>query len=160
MNSIDRRRLLKLAGAGSAVAATAALPMVGQVSTPTQAGPQQPTLFGFRATLGLPQSPLPSYATYVVEGSLDLLNGAGLITSRVLAGHPGDPSEIGLPGMARIIKVTQVESNGAHVDVRGVIEDRAQLQPDESPEVQMTIDRVQGVVLAPFGGRVVTLAIT
>jgi hypothetical protein len=164
MNSIDRRRLLKLAGAGSAVAATAALPMVGQVSqpaqTPPQAGPQQPALFGFRATLGLPQSPLPNYATYVVEGSLDLLNGTGLITSRVLAGHPGDPSEIGLPGMARIIKVTQVESNGTQVDLRGVIEDRGQLQPGESPEVQMSIDRTQGTVLAPFGGRMVSLALT
>jgi hypothetical protein len=158
MNSIDRRRLLKLAGAGSAVAATAGLPMVGQVATQTQTGPE-PTLFGFRATLGLPQAPLPSYATYVVEGSLDLLSGTGLITSRVLAGHPGDPSEIGLPGTARIIKVTQVESNGAQVDVRGVIEDRAQLQPGESPQVQMSIDRAQGVLLAPFGGRVVTLAL-
>ena len=158
MNSIDRRRLLKLAGAGSAVAATAALPMVGQSQAPTQTSPQA-TPFGFRATLGLPQFPLPSYATYVVEGTLDLLSGTGLITSRVLAGHPGDPSEIGLPGTARIIKVTQAESKGTQVDVRGVIEDRAQLQPGESPQVQMTIDRAQGVLLAPFGGRVVSLAL-
>jgi hypothetical protein len=155
MNSIDRRRLLKLAGAGSAVAATTALPLVRQRAE--QAG-SAGSVFGFRATLGLPQAPLPSYATYVIEGSIDLLSGNGLITSRVLAGHPGDPSEIGLPGTARIIKVTQVEATGAQLDVRGVIEDRAQLQPGESPQVQMTIDRARGVVLATFGGRMVTLA--
>jgi hypothetical protein len=156
MQHIDRRRLIKLAGMGSAVAATAALPMLGQRAM--QAGPAS-SVFGFRATLGLPQAPLPSYATYVVEGRLNLLNGTGVITSRVLAGHPGDPSEIGLPGTARVIKVTQVQATGAHLNVRGVIEDRAQLQPGERPQVQLTIDRDRGVLLAPFGGRVATLAV-
>ena len=116
-------------------------------------------MFGFRATLGLPEAPLPSYATYVVEGSLNLASGTGLITSRVLAGHPGDPSEIGLPGTARVIKVTQVQATGAQLEVGGVIEDRAQLQPGESAQVQLTINRVRGVLLAPFGGRIVTLAV-
>jgi hypothetical protein len=156
MNNIDRRRLIKLAGVGSAVAATAALPVIGQRAA--QAGPEA-NVFGFRATLGLPEAPLPSYATYVVEGSLNLASGTGLITSRVLAGHPGDPSEIGLPGTARVIKVTQVQATGAQLEVRGVIEDRAQLQPGESAQVQLTIDRVRGVLLAPFGGRIVTLAV-
>jgi hypothetical protein len=156
MKHIDRRRLIKLAGVGSAVAATAALPTFGQRAT--QAEPAG-HVFGFRATLGLPQAPLPSYATYVVQGSLDLLTGTGLITSRVLAGHPGDPSEIGLPGTARVIKVTQVRATGAQFEVRGVIEDRAQLQPGESPQVQLTLDRARGVLLAPFGGRMVSLTV-
>jgi hypothetical protein len=156
MNNIDRRRLIKLAGVGSAVAATAALPVIGQRAA--QAGPEA-NVFGFRATLGLPQAPLPSYATYVVEGSLNLASGTGLITSRVLAGHPGDPSEIGLPGTARVIKVTQVQATGAQMEVRGVIEDRAQLQPGESAQVQLTINRVRGVLLAPFGSRIVILAV-
>ena len=156
MNNIDRRRLIKLAGVGSAVAATAALPVIGQRAA--QAGPEA-NVFGFRATLGLPEAPLPSYATYVVEGSLNLASGTGLITSRVLAGHPGDPSEIGLPGTARVIKVTQVQATGAQLEVGGVIEDRAQLQPGESAQVQLTINRVRGVLLAPFGGRIVTLAV-
>lgn len=156
MKNIDRRHLFKLAGVGSAVAATATLPVVGRYARqPARDG----SIFGFRATLGLPEAPLPSYATYVVEGSLNLLNGTGLIASRVLAGHPGDPSEIGLPGTARVVKVTQVQATGAQVNVRGVIEDRAQLQPGESPQVQMTIDRGRGVLLAPFGGRTVTLTV-
>ncbi|MBV9598058.1 MAG: hypothetical protein JOZ87_14450, partial [Chloroflexi bacterium] len=115
MKNIDRRHLFKLAGVGSAVAATATLPVVGRYAR--QHAPDA-SIFGFRATLGLPEAPLPSYATYVVEGSLNLLNGTGLITSRVLAGHPGDPSEIGLPGTARVVKVTQVQATGAQVNVR------------------------------------------
>lgn len=152
MENVNRRRLFKLAAAGSAVAATAALPVVGNLGRTSEPG-----LFGVQATLGLPQSPLPSFATYVLEGTLDLARGTGLITSRVVAGHPGDPSEIGLPGMTRIIKVTQVGVNGPMLTVNGVIEDRSQLMPDESPKVELSIDRARGTVLAPFGNRVVTL---
>jgi|SRR5579864_1618668 len=152
MENVNRRRLFKLAAVGSAVAATAALPVVGNVARPTEPGP-----FDVHATLGLPQAPLPSYATYVLEGTLDLVRGAGLLTSRVVAGHPGDPSEIGLPGLTRIIKVTQVDVNGPMLTVNGVIEDRSQLMPGESPNVELTIDRARGTVLAPFGDRRVTL---
>jgi hypothetical protein len=152
MENVNRRRLFKLAAVGSAVAATAALPLVGNVARPSE-----PDLLGVHATLGLPQSPLPSYATYVLEGTLDLVRGAGLLTSRVVAGHPDDPSEIGLPGLTRIIKVTQVGVNGPMLTVNGVIEDRSQLMPGESAQVQLSIDRRRGTVLAPFGDRVVTL---
>jgi hypothetical protein len=152
MENMNRRRLFKLAGVGSAVAVTAALPVVGNVAQTSD-----PDLFGVHATLGMPQPPLPSYATYVLEGTLDLARGAGLLTSRVVAGHPGDPSEIGLPGLTRIIKVTRVAVNGPLLTVSGVIEDRSQLVAGESPQVEMTIDRARGTVLAPFGERVVTL---
>jgi hypothetical protein len=152
MDNMNRRRLFKLAGVGSAVAVTAALPVVGnEVRT------SEPDLFGVHATLGLPQAPLPSYATYVLEGTLDLARGAGLLTSRVVAGHPDDPSEIGLPGLTRIIKVTRVDVNGPLLTVNGVIEDRSRLMAGESPQVELSIDRARGTVLAPFGERRVTL---
>jgi hypothetical protein len=152
MKNMDRRRLFKLAGVGSALAAGAALPVVGRMVTQPEPG-----VFGFRASLGLPQAPLPNYATYVVEGTLNLATGVGLITSRLLAGHPDGPSEIGLPGLARIVKVTQIEANGAEINVRGVVEDRSQLRPGESATVDLVINRSRGTVLAPFGGRTVTL---
>jgi hypothetical protein len=152
MENMNRRRLFKLAGVGSAVAVTSALPVVGNLARTSE-----PDVFGVHATLGLPQSPLPSYATYVLEGTLDLARGGGLLTSRVVAGHPADPSEIGLPGLTRIIKVTQVDVNGPVLTVNGVIEDRSQLMPGENPQVELSIDRARGTVLAPFGERVVTL---
>ena len=83
----------------------------------------RPEAFRFRATLGLPEPPLPSYATYVVEGALDLASQSGVITSRVLAGHPGARSDIGLPGLARIVTVTGVDERDAQLTIRGLIED-------------------------------------
>ena len=152
MDNMNRRRLFKLAGVGSAVALTAPLPVVGNVARTSE-----PDLFDVHATLGLPQAPLPSYATYVLEGTLDLARGSRLLTSRVVAGHPDDPSEIGLPGLTRIIKVTQLDVKGPLLTVSGVIEDRSQLMAGESPQVELLIDRARGIALAPFGKRVVTL---
>jgi hypothetical protein len=151
MKNMDRRRLFKVAGVGSMVAAGAALPVVGRMVT------QESNVFGFRATLGLPESPLPNYATYIVEGTVNLATGTGLVTSRMLAGHPGAQSEIGLPGLTRIIRVVAVEKQGSILNLRGVVEDRSQLQPGESPQIEMVVDRERGVVNAPFVGRPVTL---
>ena len=153
MKNIDRRRMFKLAGAGSVVAAGAALPVVGRTAT------QEANVFGFRATLGLPESPLPNYATYVVEGTVNLATGTGLVTTRVLAGHPGAPSEIGLPGLTRIIRVVAVEKQGSILNLSGVVEDRSQLQPGESPQIELVVDRERGVVQAPFVGRPVALTL-
>jgi hypothetical protein len=157
VNNLNRRRLFKIAGVGSALAAGAALPVVGRLVTESSGDSDA---FAFRSSLGLPERPLPSYATYLVEGTLNLAAGTGLITSRVLAGHPDDPSEVGLPGLARIIKVTQVQANGAVLNVRGIIEDRSQLQPGESAQVDLVIDRARRTVVAPFGARALTLAMS
>jgi hypothetical protein len=154
MENMKRRRLFKLAGAGSVVAAAGVmLPVVGQLAS------QDSDSFAFRATLGLPESPLPSYATLVVEGTVNIASGVGLVTSRVLAGHPGDPSEIGLPGLTRVIRVTGVDRHAAQLSLRGIIEDRSQLQPGESPQVELVVDRERGVVRAPFVGRPVSLTL-
>jgi len=153
MQQINRRNLFKLAGAGTVLAAGVAIPTVGRLRI------DQHDLFQFRATLGLPEPPLPSYATYVVEGTLNLAAGTGLVTSRVLAGHPGAPSDIGLPGLGRIMNVTGVDDRGSQVTARGLIEDRSQLQPRENHQVELVIDRARGLVQAPFGSRAVVLTL-
>jgi hypothetical protein len=153
MQQMNRRHLFKLAGAGTVLAAGVAIPTGGRLRI------DQPNLFQFRATLGLPEPPLPSYATYVVEGTLNLAAGTGLVTSRVLAGHPGAPSDIGLPGLGRIMKVTGVDDRGSQLTVRGLIEDRSQLQPGENHQVEVIIDRARGLVQAPFGSRAVVLTL-
>ena len=148
MKRMDRRSFLKLAGGGSvAVPTMAGLPLVGRFAR------QQSGIVRFRATVGLPQPPLPSYATQVVEGTVDLASESGLVTSRVLAGHPGDTSHIGLPGLARVIRVTGINAQGERLRLRGVIEDRSQLRPGESPQVEIVLDRKRRRVQAPFLGR-------
>jgi hypothetical protein len=154
MQPMNRRRLFTLAGTGAVLLAGAAVPTFGR---PTVDHPDE--VLRFRATLGLPQPPLPSYATYVIDGSLDLASGTGLVASRVLAGHPGAPSAIGLPGLGRIMQVTRVERQGAQLTLRGLIEDRSQLQPGENHQVELVIDQARGVLQAPFGSRSVVMTL-
>jgi hypothetical protein len=154
MQQVNRRRLFKLAGVGTVVAAGIAVPTVARLQTAKQ------DQFQFRATLGVPERPLPSYATYVLEGTVNVLKGTGLLASRVLAGHPDAQSNIGLPGLGRIITVTHVEERGSLLTVRGIVEDRSQLQPGENPEVNVVIDRSHGTVQAPFGRESVVLRLS
>jgi hypothetical protein len=153
MEQMKRRRLFKLAGVGTMIAAGAAVPTIGRLQS------EQADVFQFRGTLGLPQPPLPSYATYIIEGTLNLAAGTGLVVSRVLAGHPGTQSEIGLPGLARIMNVTGVQDRGSQIVVSGLIEDRSHLQPGESHQVEVVIDRARGIIQAPFSGRSLELTL-
>jgi hypothetical protein len=150
MQQISRRDLIKLAGVGTVLLAGAGLATAGRALW------QRPESIRFRATLGLPQPPLPSYATYVVEGALDRGNNSGQVSSRVMAAG----GDIGLPGLGRVVTVTGIEERGNQLAVRGVIEDRSQLQPGESDQVRLVIDRARGTVEAPFGGRGVTLRLS
>src|SRR5439155_12116907 len=110
-------------------AGLAALPLMAHLGA-------QPGGFTFRGVAGLPEAPLPSYATHVVEGRVDVKNGSGLVTSRVLAGHPEATSLVGLPGLARMIRVTSVDAQDQRLRLRGVIEDRSQLRRGESATVE------------------------
>jgi hypothetical protein len=154
MPQVNRRNLFKLAGVGTVLVAGIALPTLARSRN------DQQNQLQMRATLGLPEAPLPSYATYVIEGTVDLAAGTGLLASRVLAGHPDAQSNIGLPGLGRIIAVTHVEERGSQLTLRGLVQDRSQLQPGESPEVTMVVDRVRGVLRAPFGRETVELRLT
>ena len=146
MKELDRKDFLKVAGAGSAaVAAGAGLPLTKLIDRSGR--------LTFRATAGLPRAPLPNYATQIVEGQIDVTRGSGLVTSRVLAGHPGDTSLVGLPGLGRVIRVTDVDADGQQLRVRGVVEDRSQLRRGESHRVEILVDRKRGLVRAPFLGR-------
>ena len=147
MKQLDRKDFLKVAGAGSAaVAAGAGLPLAKRFI-------DRSGQLTFRATTGLPSAPLPSYATQVVEGQIDLTRGSGLVTSRVLAGHPDETSLVGLPGLARVVRVTDVDADGQQLRLRGVVEDRSQLRRGESHRVEILVDRKHGLVSAPFLGR-------
>ena len=154
MEQMDRKSFVKLAGAGSAAAAAAVgIPLMEHFVD------KERGVLRFRASGGLPASPLPSYATHVVEGTVNLTTQSGTVTSRVLAGHPGATSGIGLPGLSRIIRVTKVDGARTPIRLRGEIEDRSQLGRGESPHVEIVVDRDRGVVQAPFVGRQVDLSL-
>jgi hypothetical protein len=155
MQQVNRRRLFKLAGIGTVLAAGVAIPTVGLLRQE-----DSQTQYRFQAALGLPERPLPSYATYVIEGTVDLIKGTGLLASRVLAGHPDAQSNIGLPGLGRVIAVTQAQERGSLITLHGVVQDRSQLLPGENPEVDIVVDRSRGVVEAPFGRERVLLRLS
>ena len=149
MKSINRRTFLKLAGAGSAAAA--ALPVAVGLST---LGSDRLT---FKATAGLPSKPLPAYATQIIAGTVDMRQGTGVVTSQVFAGHTEGVSDIALPGLSRVIRVTGAVPHGGKVRLSGVIDDRSTLIKGESSQVEIHIDRAGGIVTAPFMGNNVVM---
>src|SRR5260370_42489872 len=115
MNPVDRRNFLKLAAKGSALAAAAAvLPLSGVLEWTSQG------TLKFRAVTGLPRNPLPTYASFVVEGNVDLDRGTGIVTKSLYAGAPQAMSNILFPGTARTIRATTVDRSPTLVRLQGV----------------------------------------
>ncbi len=154
MKQLDRRDFLKMAAAGSAVAAAAAaLPLSGVLTWMGQ------DTFAFRAAAGLPKDPLPTYASLVVEGRVNLDRGTGTVTKSLYAGAPDAMSNILFPGTARTIHVTSVQRSGDTIRIVGTIDGDVKLAPREQHDVAITIDRRLGVAHADFLGSAVVLRI-
>ena len=153
MEKLNRRKFLKVAGASSAVAAGAVIPSAGLLpNTAAQNG-----TVTFRAVAGMPQKPLPNYASYVIEGHVNLDAKTGVITKSVFAGAPEIMSNVALPGMSRIARITDVIDQAGLLRITGVVDDRSQLQRGESHTFTVFIDRSLGTVKAEFFGSNVTL---
>ena len=152
MKGLDRRTFLKLAG-GSSVAVAATVVSGAALRLPGAA-----RYLAFRASAGLPVKPLPSMVTKIVEGHVDLKTGTGIVSSRVLAGYPV-PSQIALPGLTRLIRITAATQDAGVVRLSGVVDDRSQLLAGESPSLEIVVDRNRGTVTAPLAGHNVILTI-
>jgi hypothetical protein len=153
VNPVDRRNFLKLAAKGSAVAAAAVMPLSGVVRWTSQGA------LKFRAVAGLPRNPLPTYATFVVEGSVDLDRGTGLITKSLYAGAPQAMSNILFPGTARTIRVTTVDRSANQVRLAGVVDPGEALTARENRNVTIVIDTSERVAHADFLGTAVVLQV-
>ena len=153
MEKLNRRKFLKVAGASSAVAAGAVLPASGLLANSTATN----GAVTFRAVAGMPQKPLPNYASYVIEGHVNLDAKTGVITKSVFAGAPETMSTVALPGMSRIARITDVVEEAGLLRITGVVDDRSQLRRGESPTFTVFMDRSLGTVKAEFFGNSVTL---
>ena len=138
MPSMDRRKFLGVAAAGSAAVSAAGL----AAAAPAAASPTQgPGILHFRAETGLPGRPWPAYATAIAEGSVDLRSGAGFVATRVLAGPPDSRANIGLPGTARLVRITKAATAGGTLRLQGVVEDRSTLAKGESARKDFVLDQ-------------------
>jgi hypothetical protein len=154
MKQLDRRQFLGMAAAGSAAAlAGAALPMSGIL---TWTGAQT---LRFRAIAGLPKHPLPVYASFVIDGAVNLDRGTGTVTKSLYAGAPEAMSTILFPGTARSIRVTGVQRSGHIVTIAGVVDDKAKLGPREKGIVSIAINQAERTAQADFLGTPVVLRV-
>ena len=153
MSKTTRRRFLAIAGIGTAAAAGAALPLAAKVAA------ARGETVAVRAVGGVPSLPLPTYATYVLDGYVDPARRSGVLTRTVFAGPPEAMSGVALPGLSRTINVVDVVADGARLHVRGEIADRSQLLRGESARMELWIDRADRTVRARSGDADLRLAL-
>jgi len=154
MQSMNRRKFLGVVGAGAGTALVTATGAASVVSMATHANTLR-----FHARTGAPAAPWPAYATAVVDGSVDLAAGTGTVVTRYVAGQPGSPSDIALPGQTRVVRITKASAHGSEVRMEGVVEDRSSLAPGESARVQLVLDRAARTLRSTVGGSDATLSV-
>ena len=141
MKGMNRRRFLQIAGASSVVVAAGTAASVPALTSASRlsANSKQGT-YTFRAVAGLPSKDLPPYASYVIEGHVNLTTQTGAVTKTLLAGAPGGTSTIAFPGQSRIIRITGVQVMGGTFHLQGMIDDRSQIQRWESRSFTLMLD--------------------
>jgi hypothetical protein len=151
MGQVERREFLKMAGGSALAIAATALPLAGILEW---SGPNR---LKFRAAVGMPSNPLPAYASYVVEGNLDLVQGKGTVRKSLYFGAPDAMSNILFPGAERLIQVTALQRSGGTIKIAGVVDDSATLGPQESRNASIVIDLTRKTAQAEFLGRTMLL---
>jgi hypothetical protein len=161
MSSMDRRKFLGVVGAGSAAVSAAAISATAlSTAAAAPAAPpaaRRPGTLALRAETGLPGRPWPAYATAIAEGNIDLRSGTGFVATRVLAGQPGNSAGIGLPGTARLVRITSASMNDRTVHLHGVVEDRSTLAHGENARKSFELDRARKQLRAVIAGTELSL---
>src|SRR5258708_871311 len=128
MNKLNRRTFLTMAGAGSVAAVGLVIPASGLSDGLTR---NNDTLT-FRAVGEVPSQPMPAYASYAIEGHVNLTARSGVVTKTLFAGGRGNMSTIALPGLSRIIRITDVQKQAGSYQLSGVVDDRSLLKLGEA----------------------------
>lgn len=146
MSKLTRRRFLLIGGAGAvAVVAGGVTLAIRQFSKTGSSG-----TLTFRAIAPLPRPPLVSYASYVINGRVDLGSSTGTMTRTVFAGDPGILLPIAL--LMRLAHVTSVETRGNTRRIIAAVDNPSQLQPGESASFTIVIDPDHHVAQSDFYG--------
>src|SRR6266702_6460776 len=150
MNKLNRRKFIAIAGVGSAAAATTgALTLAGLPLGHTNTRGET---LAFRAVAGLPSRLLPAYASYVIEGHVNLASRSGVVTQTLYAGAPEGMSKIAFPGQSRIVRITDAQDLGGTFRILGTIDDRSQLQRGESSTFDILLNPSQRIAKTNFFG--------
>ncbi len=151
MNTLSRRRFLAFTGVG--VVAVAAGGVVLAVRQLTGSG--QGNTLSFQAVTGLPSKPLLSYASYVIDGNVNVGNGSGTITKYVYAGPPESMTNISL--LTRRVRVNGVSQQGSVWHITGVVENQARLQKGEETSFELLLNSSSNVARSTFLGSPIQL---
>ena len=151
MNTLSRRRFLILSGAGVVAVAAGGIALAVRQLT----GSNQRSTLSFQAMTGLPGKPLLSYASYVINGNVNVSNGTGTITKYVYAGPPESMTSISL--LSRVVRVTGVRQQGSAWHISGVVDNQAQLQRGEDASFELLLDSSSGVAQSTFFGSPIQL---
>ena len=149
MNTFSRRRFLVLIGAGVVAAAGGAIAVHQLIAN------GQGNTLNFQAVAGLPAKPLPSYASYVIGGQVNLSNGTGAITKYVYAGPPDRMTTI--PLLTRDVRVTAVQQQGSAWHITGVVTNQTQLQKGEDRAFDIRLDPSRNLAQSSFFGSSIVL---
>ena len=151
MDTFSRRRFLMLVGAGIVVAAGGTALAVRQLTSNGQG-----SMLNFQAITGLPAKPLPSYASYVIDGQVNLQSDTGTITKAVYAGPPDEATTIVL--LSRTVQVKSAQRQGNAWHITGVVSDPS-LQPGEETAFDILLDPSHKSAQSTFFGSSIQLAL-
>ncbi|TMK94503.1 MAG: twin-arginine translocation signal domain-containing protein [Actinobacteria bacterium] len=152
MSEFTRRHFLKLAGAGGAVVAGSGLGVFKLIKSDRSG-----ETFTFRAVAGLPKQPMPAYATYVLDGSVDLQTGKGVVSRTLYAGAPEAMSAVTFGELTGSLRVTSIDGTLPRLSLRTVLEGSS--RPGESRSATILVDQQRGEVRAPFFGNQVDMVL-
>lgn len=153
MNTLSRRRFLLLGGASIGVAVVSGVALA--VRPLMQSGRESTVTF--QAVAGLPQAPLPSYASYVIEGHVNNDRRTGTVTKTVFAGSPQERQPVAL--LTRTIRVTDVQNHAGSLSVTGVVNPGSGLQKGEGSAFQIAFDSSHQLAYTDFFGSAIQLRV-
>ena len=111
----------------------------------------------FKAITALPAKPMPGYASYVIDGQVNLNNNTGAITKNVFAGAPEEITSIAL--LTRNVRVTSVQHQGNKWYIKGVVNNQSQVQVGEETTFSILLDPTRSVAQSTFFGSPIELTL-
>ena len=111
----------------------------------------------FKAITALPAKPMPGYASYVIDGRVNLNNNTGAIIKNVFAGPPEEITSIAL--LTRNVQVTSVQHQGNKWHIKGVVNNQSQVQAGEETTFSIVLDPTRNVAQSTFFGSPIELTL-